>query len=136
MSTLHLPLLRLVTAMVGALFVLQGILWWALPARVAEGLGMPLLDGVGRSTQIGDLGAFFLVAGATMLLGTRPGRARLLLVPAGAFALAATGRIVAWALHGADFAGAFIAVEAALVALLVAASRGGNGWPAPDSASR
>ena len=39
------------------------------PANVAESLGMPLLEGVGLSTQIGDLGSFFITVGAMTLIG-------------------------------------------------------------------
>jgi hypothetical protein len=123
--------LRLVVALAGAVFALQGAAWWLVPARAAEGLGMPLLDGLGRSTQVGDFGAFFLTAGITMLLGSRPGRSSLLLAPAILFALAALGRTLAWALHGADFAALFIGIELAMAALLVAAARAlGGGVPA------
>jgi len=113
--------LRLVVAIAGALFALQGALWWLVPARAAEGLGMPLLEGLGRSTQVGDFGAFFLTAGITMLVGSRPGREALLLAPALLFALAALGRTLTWALHGADFAALFIAIEIATAALLLVA---------------
>jgi hypothetical protein len=115
--------LRIATIVLGAFFALQGIVWLALPARAAEGLGMPLLDGVARSTQVGDFAAFFLVVGATMLAGARPGASRLLLVPAGALSAAALGRGIAWAFHGAAFAATFIAIEVAVALLLVAASR-------------
>lgn len=114
---------RLITTLLGVGFVLQGLGWLAAPERAAAGLGMPLLDGVGRSTQIGDFAAFFLTAGVTMLAGLRPGRARLLLVPAGLLASAAVGRTIAWALHGAAFATAFVAVEVGAAALLVAVAR-------------
>ena len=115
---------RLVTRILGGFFTLQGLAWLVDPARVAAGLGMPLLDGLARSTQIGDLSAFFLVAGVTMLIGSRPGRARLLYVPAGLIGGAAITRTVAWALHGADFATLFIAVEVAVGVFLLAAARG------------
>jgi hypothetical protein len=114
---------RLVTTLLGVGFALQGLGWLAAPERAAGGLGMQLLDGVGRSTQIGDFAAFFLTAGVTMLAGLRPGRARLLLVPAGLLASAAAGRTIAWALHGAAFATAFVAVEVGAAALLVAVAR-------------
>jgi hypothetical protein len=115
--------LRIATTVLGAFFVIQGLVWVLDPARAAEGLGMPLLDGLARSTQIGDLAAFFLTAGATILLGARPGRARLLYVPACLFGAAAVGRTLAWALHGAAFATVFIAIEFAAAALLVTAAR-------------
>ena len=48
--------LRIVAGLVGILFFLNGLQWIISPANVAESLGMPLLEGVGLSTQIGDLG--------------------------------------------------------------------------------
>lgn len=115
--------LRLAVLLVGAGFVLQGLTWVADPARAAASLGMPLLDGLGRSTQTGDFASFFLTAGATMLLGCRPGHARLLYVPAGLIGGAAISRTLAWALHGAAFAGLFIVAEVVIGALLLAAAR-------------
>jgi len=115
--------LRIATALLGAFFTLQGLGWLAIPARAAAGLGMPLLDGVARSTQIGDLTSFFVVAGLLMLGGSRPGHANLLAIPGLMLGVAAIGRILAWALHGAAFATAFIAIEIAASALLFAASR-------------
>lgn len=113
---------RILVSLLGVMFALQGVGWLALPARAAEGLGMPLLDGVGRSTQIGDFAAFFLAIGATALAGARPGRARLLLVPAGMLAAAAIARTLAWLVHGAAFAAAFVAIEVAAAALLATAA--------------
>jgi hypothetical protein len=114
---------RLITTLLGVGFTFQGLGWLAAPERAAAGLGMALLDGVGRSTQIGDFAAFFLTAGVTMLAGLRPGRARLLLVPAGLLASAAVGRTIAWAVHDAAFATAFVAVEVGAAALLVTVAR-------------
>ena len=116
-------LLRTATTLLGIFFVLQGCLWIVTPARAAEGLGMPLLDGLARSTQIGDLASFFLAAGTTMIVGARPGGTRLLLVPAGMLAVAAAVRTLAWALHGADFAASFDAIEVAAALLLLATRR-------------
>jgi hypothetical protein len=101
--------LRIVAMLLGAGFVLQGVGWLVAPVRSAAALGMPLLDGVGRSTQVGDFAAFFLTAGVTMLAGTRRGHGHLLYVPAGLLGAAAFGRTVAWAFHGAAFAATFIA---------------------------
>ena len=115
--------LRIVTMLLGAFFALQGLTWIFDPARAAEGLGMPLLDGLARSTQVGDFAAFFLAIGGTALLGSRPGRARLLLVPAGVLGGAALMRILAWLMHDAAFAGTFIAVELVSAALLLLAAR-------------
>ena len=113
---------HVVATLLGVFFTLQGLGWLADPARAAAGLGMPLLDGLARSTQVGDLSAFFLVAGVTMLMGSRPGRARLLYVPAGLIGGAAVTRTLAWALHGAAFATLFITVEVVVGAILLKAA--------------
>ncbi len=115
--------LRIATTLLGAFFALQGLGWIADPARAAAGLGMPLLDGLARSTEIGDFAAFFLGTGVTILVGARPGRARLLYVPAGLVGGAAAMRSLAWAVHGAAFAAVFVAIELASAALLFAAAR-------------
>lgn len=115
--------LRIATALLGAFFSLQGIGWLVAPQRAAAGLGMPLLDGLGRSTQVGDFAAFFLAAGVAMLLGSRPGRARVLFFPAALIGGAAITRTIAWALHGADFAWLFIAIELATAILLLNAAQ-------------
>ncbi|HEV7734549.1 MAG TPA: hypothetical protein VGR62_20415 [Candidatus Binatia bacterium] len=111
------------TRLLGIVFTFLGIGWLLNPSQAAAGLGMPLLDGIARSTQIGDLSTFFLTAGATMLAGSRPGNARLLYVPAGLIGGAAITRTLAWALHGAAFAGTFIAVELVTGLVLVTAAR-------------
>ncbi len=110
--------LRLAIRVFGAFFTFQGVAWLIDPARVAAGLGMPLLDGLARSTQIGDLASFFLVAGLTMLIGSREGDARLLYVPACMIGGAAVTRTIAWLWLGAEFAAFFIAVEVVVSATL------------------
>jgi hypothetical protein len=103
--------------------------WLIHPLESATQLGMPLLDGTARSTQIGDLGMFFLVAGVTMLLGVRAGHARLLYVPAALVGGAAVARTIAWAFHGAAFPALFVAVEVVVgVVLVVTARELDEGW--------
>lgn len=58
-----------------------------------------------------------------MLLGSRPGRARLLLVPAALIGGAAVTRTLAWLFQGAAFAWLFITVEVVVGATLVRAAR-------------
>lgn len=113
--------LRIAIIAMGVGFTLQGLAWLIVPERAAGGLGMPALEGLGRSTQFGDFAAFFLVLGGSILVGCRPGRARVLYFPAALLAAAAACRTIAWAAHGADFAALFIAVETISAVLLVAA---------------
>ncbi len=121
------PALRIVIILIGAAFTLQGIGWLLMPERAAAGLGMALLDGLGRSTQVGDFAAFFLVLGVSILAGAAPGHARRLYFPAALLATAALGRTFSWAAHGAAFAGTFIAVEIVACVLLLTAV-----WQARD----
>jgi hypothetical protein len=103
--------LRLAVKVLGYFFAVQGIGWLVAPASLASSLGMPLLDGIGRSTQVGDFASFFLTAGVFMVLGSRPGRAWMLYFPAVLIGGAAVTRTLAWLLQGADFAALFITVE-------------------------
>jgi hypothetical protein len=111
--------LRQVTVLVGVIFTLMGVGWLVDPARSATGLGMPLLDGLARSTQIGDISSFFLTGGITILIGCLRGNARLLYVPAAMIGGAAITRTLAWSLHGASFALLFIVVEVSTGILLI-----------------
>ena len=122
------PTLRLVIRLMGTGFALLGIGWLVAPGHAAGSLGMPLLDGLGRSTQVGDFAAFFLTLGVTILAGSIVGRSRLLYFPATLLACAAGGRILAWAVQGAAFAALFIAVEILSSLLLLAAARHAESW--------
>lgn len=115
--------LRIITTLMGAGFTLQGVGWIVAPERAAAGLGMPVLDGLARSTQFGDFAAFFLTLGLSILIGTMPGRARVLYFPAALLASAAVCRTIAWTVHGADFAALFIMVETIGAIILLAAAR-------------
>ena len=127
------PTLRIVTVLMGAGFALQGVGWLVVPERAAASLGMPVLDGLARSTQFGDFAAFFLTLGLSILAGIGlADRARLLYFPAALLGSAAFGRVVAWAVHGAAFATTFILVE--IVATLLPARRGSpNGYVVPHA---
>ena len=119
--------LRIVTILLGAGFTLQGIGWLAAPERAAAGLGMPLLEGVARSTQVGDFAAFFLTLGVTILAAIGLDRVGWFYFPAGLLGAAALCRTIAWMVHGAAFAATFIVVEVvASLLLLGSAWRGGR----------
>ena len=114
---------RIVVGVLGGLFLLSGLRWIFDPAGAAEGLGMATLpEGIARSTIIGDLGAFFLAAGTLVLLGALTAQAHWLQAASLLFGGAAIMRTLAWAMHGADFAGLFIAVEVVTTAILLFAS--------------
>ena len=116
--------IRIVAALLGVIFAVQGLSWIFDPASAAESLGMPLLDGIGRSTQIGDLGAFFFAMSAMIFVGAIKAEPRWLRAAAMLVGGAAVVRTLAWAIQDAAFATQFIAVELVFAALLFfAASR-------------
>ncbi len=80
---------------------------------------MPLLDGLGRSTQVGDMASFFLTLGTMSLLGAI--RSNPVWLYGGAMLLggAASMRTLAWLLHDAAFAGIFIGVEVVSAGVLL-----------------
>ena len=116
-------LLRLLTLLTGLLFTLTGVQWWVMPDAVAPQFGLTLDTGLGLSSQIGDMSAFFLLLGfcAFMALVTRRGvwytPAIVLLV------LTAIGRIIAWVVHGAAFATDQIALELLVAVIYWLAAR-------------
>jgi len=82
---------------------------------------MTLMTGVGLSSQIGDVGSFFLAMGIMMLIGLVTGRRSWFQAPALMLALAATLRVLAWLVHDAALALDMIIVEVALASVLMMA---------------
>lgn len=117
------PVLRYLAVLPCALFILTGLRFAIDPAGAAGGLGMPLLDGVGRSTQIGDGGAFFLGGGLMVALGLFRQQKIWLLAPALLISLAVLFRTLATLFHGADFPASIVVLEVVLVALLYVSAR-------------
>ena len=51
-------LFKIIAIMPGIALLQNAFLFLVQPSKVVAYLGMPLLDGIGRSTQLADLGAF------------------------------------------------------------------------------
>lgn len=104
-------------------FVLLGLSWWIVPDFASTQLGMGLVDGIGLSSQIGDVASFFLTLGACILIAIAT-RNRFWLDPAiMLLTLATLGRLLAWAFHDAALATQMIAVEWIVLAVLFFLSR-------------
>ncbi|EED33393.1 hypothetical protein NOR53_1353 [gamma proteobacterium NOR5-3] len=115
--------LRLLVALPAVLFVVTGLRWLVDPSKAAAQLGMPLLDGLGRSSQIGDLSGFFLTLGMLILIAVITAR-RVWYYPAiMLLGIAALARLLAWLFHDATLAIEMIAVELVVACLLLLASR-------------
>ena len=109
---------RIIAVLIGALMAATAVSWLLDPETAAASLGMTYMDGIGRSTLVGDMSAFFVFLvvmcfmGAITKIGHYLHSAGLLLL------LAAIFRTLAWGIHGAEFATTFIVLEAACAALL------------------
>ncbi|TCO71008.1 hypothetical protein [Chromatocurvus halotolerans] len=114
---------RLILWLLAAVTLFLGLRWVVEPEAAAASLGMPLLEGLARSTQIGDISAFFFGIAAMLMLGLQTGRDSWLHAAAIFFGLAAIMRTLAWLLHDATFAGPLIAVEVALALIILLAAK-------------
>jgi hypothetical protein len=114
--------LRVLVTLPAVLFVVMGLRWITDPEGAAAGLGMTLLEGVGRSSQIGDVGTFFLSMGIMMLLALITARRSWFYAPALMLSLVALLRVLAWLLHDAALALDMIVVEVVIASILLFAS--------------
>ena len=110
---------RILSALVGLLMGLQTIPWISNPGEAAQSLGMTLLEGIGRSTQIGDFSSFFFSITVFCVLGVYLKQAQRLIAAAIVLGSAALFRSLAWISHGADFATDFIVAEIVMTILLI-----------------
>ena len=119
-----LSILRIITILSGLGLFLIGVAWWLQPATAAEMLGASLLDGTGRSTQIGDSGAFFIGAGGLLALGAIRNRAALVISGGALVGLVIPGRVLSATTHGGAWTPDEIAGECIVLtfALLTAAA--------------
>ncbi|MEM9175983.1 MAG: hypothetical protein AAGC67_12180 [Myxococcota bacterium] len=127
---------RILGGLLGAFFFLQGLGWIVDAEGAAEALGMPLLDGVARSTQAGDLTGFFLCLGGFGLWGAY--RQAPTWLRASGFLLlgAAFGRTLAHLVSGADFATQFIVIEIVMGGLFFLSAAKVASADHPDDAAR
>jgi hypothetical protein len=132
-NTLGSKILRAIVCIPAIIFIVTGLQFLLDPAAAVKQFGMPLLDGVGRSSQIGDMAGFFLTCGLCVLIAVSTGK-RMWFYPAAMLtSITAMGRILAWLLHDAALAINLIAPEIIFTALfLFAASR----LPAPAAPSK
>ena len=95
-----LTLLRTLTGLAGLGALIIGAMWWYQPETAAGLIGASLLDGTGRTAQIGDSGAFTIGVGVLLLWGAVRQRAVFVLIGGCLVGLVAPGRILSATLHG------------------------------------
>ena len=115
-------LFRVLVALPAILFVVTGLRWAVDPSGAAIALGMTLLDGIGRSSQIGDVGAMFLSMGIMMLIALVTAKRPWFYAPALLLSLIAVFRLLAWLAHDAALAMDMILVELVVAGILLFAA--------------
>ena len=115
--------LRAIVLVCGVLFIVTGLRWLLAPAGVAPEFGLVLSSGVGLSSQIGDMSAFFLTLGVCILMGLTTQRTIWYYPPIILLSLTAVGRVLAWLIHDAALAMNLIAPEVFVTLILLIASR-------------
>ena len=115
-----LTLLRTLTGLAGLGSLIIGAMWWYQPETAAELLGASLLDGTGRSAQIGDSGAFTIGVGLLLLWGAARQHAVFVLIGGCLVGLVAPGRILSATFHGGAVTTPEVVVECGifLIALM------------------
>jgi hypothetical protein len=79
---------------------------------------MTYLDGIGRSTQVGDFSAFFVFLVIMCVMGVISQTGHYLRSASLLLLLTAIFRTTAWALYGAELAKTFIVAELVMAGLL------------------
>jgi hypothetical protein len=115
--------LKLMVLIPAILFVVTGIRWLVAPAEVAPSFGLTLSEGIGLSSQVGDLASFFITLGSCMLIALITELRSWYYPPMMLLAIAAIGRTIAWLLHDATLAVSQIMVEVTVALILLLASR-------------
>jgi hypothetical protein len=115
--------IRLIVVIPAVILLVTAVRLVIEPGAAVESLGMPLLDAQARSTQLGDLTAFFFTASLSALIGISTEQ-RFWFYPAAMLTgLTALFRLLAWLLHDAALTTQFIVMEMVFCSLFLLAAR-------------
>ncbi len=112
-------LIRVIAALPAIPMLLNGIGFLARPEETAASLGMELLEGIGLSTQLGDMTAFFVGTAVLIILGAVKAEGRWLYAGAMFLGAAAAARTLAAVVAGAAMAKQFIVIEIIMTIWLI-----------------
>jgi hypothetical protein len=116
-------ILKILVLLPAILFLVTGLRWLVAPAGVAPDFGLTLDQGVGLSSQVGDMSAFFLTLASCMLIALISGRRSWYYPAIMLLSITAVGRVLAWLVHDATLALDLIAPEVIVSIILLVASR-------------
>ena len=110
--------IKIIAAVPGIPMLVNALMFILQPETVTADLGMPLLEGVGLSTQLADLGAFFTFSALLIFYGVLKSNGEYLRIVALLLDLTAILRAVAWVINDAALASTLIGAEILLVVWL------------------
>ncbi len=116
-------ILKVLVLLPAILFLVMGLRWLVAPAGMAPMLGLTLDQGVGLSSQVGDMSGYFLTLGSCMLIALISGRRSWYYPAIMLLSITAVGRILAWLVHDATLALDLIVPELLVSVILLLASR-------------
>lgn len=116
-------ILKVLVLLPAILFLVMGLRWLVAPAGMAPMLGLTLDQGVGLSSQVGDMSGYFLTLGSCMLIALISGRRSWYYPAIMLLLITAVGRILAWLVHDATLALDLIVPELLVSVILLLASR-------------
>ena len=116
-------ILRLLVLLPGVLFLVTGLRWLLAPRGIAPEFGLTLESGVGLSSQVGDMAAFFLLLGISILSALVTQRRFWYYPPMILLSLTALSRVLAWLIHDAALPINLITPEIVVALILLVAFR-------------
>ena len=115
--------LKVLVLVIAVSFLVTGLRWLVAPVGVAPTFGLTLDQGVGLSSQVGDMSAFFLTLATCLLMALISERRSWYYPAIMLLSFTAIGRIIAWLVHDAALALDLIAPEVVVSIILLVASR-------------
>jgi glucose-6-phosphate-specific signal transduction histidine kinase len=101
----------------------MGLRWLLAPRGIAPEFGLALQSGIGLSSQIGDMAAFFLLLGICILTALVAQRRFWYYPPMILLSLTALSRVLAWLIHDAALPMNLIMPEIVVALIILVASR-------------
>ena len=100
-------------------FLIIGVFWVMQPGIMAENFGMVLSSGLGLSSQIGDLGSYFVSSALMIFYGIYTNNTHWFYPPILIMLLTALFRTLSTFLHDAPFAADMIGSEILFSGILI-----------------
>ena len=109
---------KFLSSIPAVVFLIIGVFWVLQPGIMAENFGMVLSSGLGLSSQIGDLGSYFVSSALMIFYGIYTNNTHWFYPPILIMLLTALFRTLSTFLHDAPFAADMIGSEILFSAIL------------------